>query len=106
MIALLSWVSVMSKQLNQAGLTNHARKRQAQRAIKPDELQLLLDEGTSFSAAGGAEVVVMTDEMYNQLMSQCLNAMRLIERTRGKAAVVKDGTILTVMHAYGRIKYQ
>ena len=97
---------MMNEPLHQTRLSNHARKRQTQRGIKTDEIHLLLDEGACFSAQGGATMLMMTDDNHKRLREYYQNILRLIDRTRGKAAIVKDGTVITVMHVCGRVKYQ
>ena len=84
-------------------ISSHAQKRQAQRAIKSDELQLLMEEGVSFPAADGATRYVMTDDQYVLLTEYHKNELRRLERAKGKAAVVKNDTVITVMHSCKRI---
>jgi hypothetical protein len=78
-------------------LTNHARIRSAQRAIRPADLELLLQFGIPVP-----DGLLATDKVFEDLERQIRQTLERLRRLRGKRVVLAENSVVTVYHANQR----
>ena len=82
-------------------MTKHAKIRMMQRNIPEEEVDLILERGTPFSARGGALRYLIPKREIRDLIEIKKREIRRLEKAGGKAVVIsEDGAIKTVEHVY------
>ena len=80
-------------------LSKHARARAQQRGIPERNLPLVLNLGTPIGAGNGAERFVLTNKDCDEWIAALKREISMLEKSRGKAIVAKDGVLLTAYHS-------
>ena len=79
-------------------LTSHARTRAQQRGISPEDLDVILESGTTMRPG----LHVLRDRDAEREIRSCKRRIQQLERLR-RAAVVQDGgDVVTVYHLSGK----
>lgn len=77
-------------------LSKHAKKRQQQRGISNQVIDIVLEHGKALSAPGGVEKVFFGNKEFSQVICEFKKAIRMIERAKGGTLIIKDDRIITV----------
>ena len=80
-------------------LSKHPRMRAQQRGIPERNLPLVLNLGTELGGEGGAVRYVLTNKDCDERIAALKREISVLEKTRGKAIVAKDGVLLTAYHS-------
>jgi hypothetical protein len=87
---------------DQVRLSKHARARAQQRGIPESNLPLVLSLGTEIGAENGASRYVLTNKDCDERIATLKREISVLEKSRGKAVVAKNGILLTAYHSRTR----
>ena len=76
-------------------LTEHARKRMNQRAIKNDVLEIVLSLGNFKNAKSGANKIFFGKKQSQKAIGDLKRIIKILERAKNTNVIISDGIILT-----------
>ena len=78
--------------------TRHAQTRMDQRGIQRADVEIIVESGTVIRPG----LHLLRDRDINREVRECKRRIQALERLRGCAAVVEDGTLITCYHVDGK----
>ena len=85
--------------------TKHSKIRQAQRAIKNDVIDVVLELGEDYLVKGGATKTMIPEDVLTSQIDYFQRQLNALKKASGVAVVICENSMLSVMHQTKKIQF-
>ena len=86
--------------------TKHSMMRQAQRAIKNEEIEIILEMGDEHKIRGGATKLIVNKDVIRNRIAYLKQLIKTLQKVAGVALVINDDSIISVMHQTKKVRFE